>query len=239
MSNSWFQFKQFRIAQEACAMKVTTDACIQGAWTPLLANVRRVMDVGAGTGLLSLMLAQRRDQLTIDAVELEDAAAVQAQENVLASPWKDRITIVAGDVSACSFDHKFDLIISNPPFFSDSLLSGNTEKNRARHTVSLTQMALFKVLDNNLADDGYASVLLPFTEHVLWAALLQQNGWSEIARLHIRHNAGAAVKRIVSLSARTGSTLYEEELIIKKGSDYTTDFIRLLSPFYLHLQWSS
>src|SRR6476661_11279441 len=98
MSNQYFQFKQFMVQQDRCAMKVSTDACIQGAWTPIADDVQHVLDIGAGTGLLSLMLAQRNGQLHIDAIELDEQAASQAQENVAASPWKHKINVWQGDV---------------------------------------------------------------------------------------------------------------------------------------------
>src|ERR1700739_4799939 len=97
MGNSYFQFKQFTIAQDRCAMKVTTDACIQGAWTPLRPGIRRALDVGAGTGLLSLMLAQRNPDIIIDAIEADPAAAAQAAENAASSTWRDRVNIICAD----------------------------------------------------------------------------------------------------------------------------------------------
>src|SRR6185503_17847665 len=109
MSNSYFQFKQFRIEQDRCAMKVTTDACIQGAWTPLLPRIKRVLDIGAGTGLLSLMLTQRNPGITVDAIELDKEAAGQASANVNASAWKDSINIIEGDVCNYAFGQKYDL----------------------------------------------------------------------------------------------------------------------------------
>src|SRR4051812_43889814 len=111
MSNSWFRFKQFTIEQGNCAMKVTTDACIQGAWTAVLPQVKRVLDIGAGTGLLSLMLAQRVPGIIIDAIEYDAAAAAQARDNAIASPWKESINIIEADVCSYGFTHKYDLII--------------------------------------------------------------------------------------------------------------------------------
>src|SRR5690606_2219536 len=98
MSNSYFRFKQFTVHQEHCAMKVSTDACIQGAWTPIGAQVKNILDIGAGTGLLSLMLAQRQPQAKIDAIELDAAAAQQAAQNIAASPWADWVAVITGDI---------------------------------------------------------------------------------------------------------------------------------------------
>ena len=237
MSNPYFQFKQFRVEQERCAMKVTTDACIQGAWTPVLPGVKRVLDIGTGTGLLSLMLAQREPGIIIDAIEYDPDASGQAVANIAASPWKNRINVIEGDVLNYSFPVKYDLIISNPPFFNNSLLSDDVDKNRARHTVSLTNKNLLKVINENLTEGGYASVLLPYPEYVQWKSLLDENGWFEFERLCVCHRPGALIKRVVCLfSKKEAQGINEQTLIIQNGQhQYTPVFIDLLAPFYLDL----
>src|SRR5688500_11779251 len=130
MANQYFQFKQFSIQQDRCAMKVSTDACIQGAWTPIADNVKDVLDIGAGTGLLSLMLAQRNYDIRIDAVELDVEAAQQAKENVASSPWKDRVEVIQADVTQHSFTKLYDMVICNPPFFNNSLLGDTDTRNQ-------------------------------------------------------------------------------------------------------------
>jgi len=237
MSNNYFQFRQFRIEQELCAMKVTTDACIQGAWTPVLPDVKRVLDVGAGTGLLSLMLAQRANEIIIDGVEFDRDAARQATENVNGSLWKGRITIHEADARSFAAPVKYDLIISNPPFFNDSLLSSKEGKNLARHTLSLSYTDLLKVLNTHLADDGYASVMLPFPEYQKWQVLLAQNEWFELSRLYVKHTMAAPAKRVVGLfSKKKVLTADEQELVIMDDNNkYTNTFTDLLSPFYLSL----
>ena len=237
MSNTYFQFRQFRIEQQHCAMKVTTDACIQGAWTPIQPHVKRVLDIGAGTGLVSLMLAQRNPGILIDAIELDTAATAQATENISASPWHDRICILQGDATNYPFPHKYDLIICNPPFFSNSLLSSTQQKTMARHTLSLSQNDLFTIINDNLTDDGYASILLPIAEYQQWHTLIKNNGWHEVGKLSVSHTPGAQVKRVVSLCSKNVMEIAgEHQLVIKDSNQqYTPDFTALLSPFYLQL----
>ena len=236
MANNYFQFKQFKVEQDRCAMKVTTDACIQGAWTPVLPGVKRVLDIGAGTGLLSLMLAQRNADIAVDAIEFDKDACAQARDNATASPWTDLVNIIEGDVRTYDFSHKYDLIISNPPFFNNSLLGDTAAKNNARHTLSLSYTDLLNVMAGSLNDDGYVSILLPATEYGQWSDLMQENGWGEFERLSISHRPGAAVKRIVGLFHKKDVAGASKALLTIQGDDnnYTPAFIDLLAPFYLN-----
>ena len=218
-------------------MKVTTDACILGAWTPVFPGLKRVLDIGTGTGLLSLMLAQRSWEIAIDAVEIDMDAAQQARENFMASPWRERLKIVEGDVRDHPFMVKYDLIICNPPFFNNSLLSNDANKMVARHTVELSNKELADVILANLAEDGYASVLLPVTEYGVWKQLAEGGGMHEHGALLIKHRADAEVKRIVGLFSKSEPSFMEEEtLVIMDGEgNYTEGFRELLKAFYLAL----
>ncbi len=237
MSNTYFQFKQFRIDQDRCAMKVTTDACIQGAWTPILPGVKRVLDIGTGTGLLALLLAQRNQQITVDAIEFDAQAAGQAADNVNASPWKDRINIVEADVRGYRAADKYDLIITNPPFFNNSLLSEKDSKNMARHTLSLTYTELIAAVQANLSDDGYVSIMLPFTECAQWKDLASAQSLYEFERLSVSHKPNGSIKRVVGLFRKSETRSLRENVLVIKGDDnvYTPGFTDLLSPFYLDL----
>lgn len=237
MSNAYFQFKQFRIEQGDCGMKVSTDACIQGAWTPLDDNIKKVLDIGTGTGLLSLMLAQRYPDILIDAIELDAVAATQAAANIANSPWADRIHVIAGDIIAYPFAEQYDFIICNPPFFNKSLLGDDNQRNQARHTLALTYQQLFNVLEQRLAPSGYASIMLPLAEHEQWQFLLQQNGWHVHKKLLIQPAKGRQPNRVVSLCGRNTTMAGKEEMlsIRDKESNYTPDFIKLLKDFYLNL----
>ena len=150
MANNYFQFKQFTVYQGGCAMKVCTDACIFGAVVSAQAGnnplIKNVLDIGTGTGLLSLMMAQKTAAL-IDAIEIDPLAFVQAAKNFEQSPWHNKLTIHNTDVLEFHPEKKYDLIISNPPFFEGDLKSENRKKNAAKHDTTLTLEMLLKVID--------------------------------------------------------------------------------------------
>lgn len=236
MSNSYFQFKQFRIEQSRCAMKVSTDACIQGAWTPVENDIKNVLDIGAGTGLLSLMLAQRSIDCFIDAIELDENAARQANENFQHSPWTERLHCIHGDAKTVVFDKKYDLIISNPPFFKNSLLGDDVKRNQARHSLSFSLEDLMSVIDANLSEHGYCSVLLPVVEQQHWRNLLFENDYTIFLELNIHPSKGKAANRIVTVSSKSASSTHQEDLFIRnEGNNYSSSFEKLMQPFYLNL----
>ncbi len=164
MPNNYFQFKQFIIHQDNCAMKVCTDACVLGAWAAERMKgspVKNILDIGSGTGLLSLMLAQKISA-SIDAIEIDPLAAEQAKENVLNSIWHDNIHVIQTDLRNFIPGIKYDLIISNPPFFEDDLRSGNEQKNAAKHDSTLKLQELIQAAADHLDENGCFIVLLPF-----------------------------------------------------------------------------
>lgn len=218
-------------------MKVSTDACIQGAWAPIGIPVGRVLDVGCGTGLLSLMLSQRNSKLVIDALEVDKDAALQARENVEASPWSAQIRVFETDARGYLSDEKYDMVICNPPFFSGDLQAPDERRNRARHDISLSQTDLFEVLVRNLKTDGTACVLLPATEHAEWESLVVRHGWHVQRTLAIQPNSKKVVNRMVSvISENAAAPRIDEHLIIyQEGGGYTSSFVDLLRPFYLYL----
>ena len=120
MSNPYFQFKQFTVRHDKCAMKVGTDGVLLGAWAPVQ-NAKYILDVGAGSGLISLQLAQRNPWASITSIEIDPAAAAQAKENIQSSPWSDRMEVICSDFRDYHAENKFDLIVSNPPYFVDAL----------------------------------------------------------------------------------------------------------------------
>src|SRR5258706_1763990 len=192
LSNSYFQFKQFTIHQDQCAMKVTTDACLFGAWVaervgrreslvrsrePLLvsresgvgsrksggrrreAGARNILEIGTGTGLLALMLAQKTDAV-VDTIEIDKDAFEQGKENISVSPWKDRINIYHADANKVSFRSEYDIIISNPPFYENELKSPDEKKNLAHHG-GFRLIELLEIISFNLDASGQFYILFP------------------------------------------------------------------------------
>jgi tRNA1Val (adenine37-N6)-methyltransferase len=217
-------------------MKVSTDACIQGGWTPIEEHVKRVLDIGTGTGLLSLMLAQRNKDIIIDAIELDEHASRQAEENIANSLWAERINVVQADVRDYVFSEKYDLIICNPPFFRNSLLGDSEERNNARHALTLSYEDILRVFENVLSKTGYASVLLPIAEYEIWKVLLRKRGWFIAEELFVQPRENMNVNRVVGLCSRGAKDVVQEKLVIyEEGNKYTVAAARLLSPFYLNL----
>ena len=161
MSNDSFKFKQFTVHQNRCAMKVGTDGTLLGAWVSVPSDSVRILDIGTGTGLIALMLAQRVPKAMITGIDIDTDAVCQAVENVEASPFADRIQIVQADVSDFKAE-SFDIIVSNPPFFVDSLTCPDNQRTMARHTASLTYTTLMRSAFKLFTDKGRFSVIIPF-----------------------------------------------------------------------------
>lgn len=238
MANTFFQFKQFTVHQEHCAMKVCTDACIQGAFTAqYLAHkkVSAILDIGAGTGLLSLMLAQQIDA-AITAVELDPAAAKQARANFAASPWADRLTLTETDIREMTPALPYDFIITNPPFYEQALKSGHAQKDQAMHATNLSYQELIRAIDRQLAPSGEVSVLLPYTAFESFRTLAIAAGYQLREVLHIRQSVNHGFFRTVGIFSRgAGDTLVKELAIHDANRVYTSAFVALLMPYYLYL----
>ena len=164
MPNTYFRFRQFTIHQNKTAMKVCTDACLFGAWTVSeISNdkIERILDIGTGTGLLSLMVAQATDA-RIDSVEIDDNANEQASENFKASPWSSKLQLHHCAVQQFDPPYRFDLIICNPPFYENDLLSPDMKKNIAMHSTQLGADELFYSMRRLLAPGGKIAILVPY-----------------------------------------------------------------------------
>jgi len=228
--------KQMRIEQGDCAMKVSTDACIQGAWTATGNNCSRILDIGTGTGLLALMMAQRHPQANIDALEIEPAAFRQAKANTAHSIFSGQISVHQVDAKQWQSDVLYDMIICNPPFFSNSLKSDNSQRNLARHNDELSFEDLLKVITRLLQSDGIASILLPTSELPKWQDAESKTTLKTVKLLYIKPFPHSKTNRVIVLLSKQESRFSTEELIIYKApKQYTEEFISLMRPFYLHL----
>jgi tRNA1Val (adenine37-N6)-methyltransferase len=238
--NDYFQFQQFRIEQAPCAMKVSTDACLLGAAADL-SGATRLLDVGTGTGLLALMVAQRHPTVEIEAVEIDAAAARQAAANVAASPWAGRIRVQALSLAdyAATRPAPFSHLICNPPFFRLSLRSPDAARSTARHAdeASLSFAELARFAAEFLLSEGRLTVLLPPPEMQHFAAEAQAAGLHLASRLAVRHRPGARVTRQVCSFGLVPTPLVSSELSIHASAEagYSAGFRALLAGFYLAL----
>ena len=237
MPNEYFQFKQFTVRQDRCAMKVTTDACIFGAWIPLPVGAIRALDVGAGTGLLSLMLAQRFPQLQIDAIEIVHDAADQMRQNVAASPFPGRIKVFENDARVFAPEHRYYVLVCNPPFFATSLASPHQHRTIARHDKTLTFEELMKTMNRLSKEESTAFVLIPAARIGDWSRCCQEHGWSTVhtcfLQSHSADKKGRAfivAKKGIAESSTSRLCTYDAP-----GGPLSSDVRQLMRPFYLTL----
>ena len=222
-------------------MKVCTDACLFGAWVAAkIINVelpiKHGLDIGTGTGLLSLMLAQKKNHLQIDAVEIEKNAFEQAIENVDRSPWRNSIKVFHIDVKDFISINKYEFIISNPPFFENDLLSEEKNKNLAKHNAGLPLNDLINVVKRNLSVTGYFAVLLPYHRLIEFEKLAEENDFYLKEKVSVRQTPMHNFFRAMLLfSTEKNSTTSIEISIKNKDENYTTEFSALLRDYYLYL----
>ncbi|SHI34131.1 tRNA1(Val) (adenine(37)-N6)-methyltransferase [Flavobacterium terrae] len=233
-----FQFKQFKIEQDRCAMKVGTDGVLLGAWTPLINNPYNILDIGAGTGLIALMLAQRSNAEQIDAIEIDDNAYEQATENFENSPWNDRLHCYhAGlDEFVEEVEEEFDLIVSNPPFYTDDYKSGDELRDNARFEDSLPFEELVEAADFFLSDNGIFSLIVPFKEEEKIVALCQERELFPLKITRVKGTPTSEIKRSLLAFTRIQQTPLVDELIIEiSRHQYTPQYIELTKDFYLKM----
>jgi tRNA1Val (adenine37-N6)-methyltransferase len=232
LANTHFAFKQFTIHQDQTAMKVTTDACILGAYTDAQ-EAKNILDIGTGTGLLALMLAQKSNA-KIDAVEIDKNAYNQTVTNANESVFKDRITVHNTSIQDFKTINSYDLIISNPPFFQNHLKSETLARNNSIHTDSLSFEDLLHSILRLLSFNGTFVVLLPTYESSVFEQLSISKGLYPQKKLTIRHRKDTKILRIITTFGRTKKEIINEELIIKNPDEsYSPDFQSLLKDYYL------
>jgi tRNA1Val (adenine37-N6)-methyltransferase len=238
VSNPYFEFKRFTVFHERCAMKVGTDGTLAGAWTRLRDN-DVVLDVGAGSGLVSLMLAQRNGSVYITPIEIDEQAAGQATGNMMASPF--------GNIAECrniSFQEfagettcRYDLIVSNPPFFSASLKSPDRQRSMARHDDLLPVEDFIRLSAGLLSPQGRISFIFPFSEKEELLSLSAKNNLHVSRLTDVIPVAGSSPKRVLmELSATACETVSDELIIETERGVYSPEFTALVRNFYLYVE---
>lgn len=225
-------------------MKVTTDACLFGAWTTeQIKNEKLIitncLDIGTGTGLLPLLLSQKISALNFDAVEIDKDSFEQAKENIAASPWAGRIKVIHADARDLSSENKYAIIISNPPFYENELKGDNKKKNIAHHSDDLSLSELLKIIKNNLSTDGTFYLLLPYKRNEEIKKLIRETGLFIQQIIFVRQSVNHDFSRFMiagKLKAdESNETMINEITIRDEEQQYTDGFKNLLRDYYLHL----
>jgi len=249
MSNNYFQFKRFVVRQERCAMKVGTDGTLLGAWAR---GGQRVLDIGTGTGLIALMMAQRCPEALVTAVDIDAEAVRQARENVAESPFAERITVVEGDINTLlptsnignhishfsplisHFPPHFDAIVCNPPYFNDSLTCPDEQRTTARHTTTLTYRELMAAVARLLSDDGEFSVVIPFDCKARLEAEAALAGLSKTRECSVRTTPRKAPRRFLLAFRKHPVAVETTEGVLETEPGQRSDWYHALTnDFYL------
>jgi len=236
MSVKPFQFKEFTISQNKTAMKVGTDGVLLGAWVLIPENINSVLDIGSGTGLIALQLAQRCDAEIIDAVEIEPNAYEQTVENFENSPWGDRLFCYHASFQefADEIDDTYDLLISNPPFYTDTFKNLDASRALARHTKSLSFAELLSATAKLLSKTGSCAFIIPFNEEDNFLTLAVQNKLYPQRITRVKGNVNTTYKRsLLQLSFYKLPPKIEELSIEIERHVYTEAYINLIRDFYL------
>jgi tRNA1Val (adenine37-N6)-methyltransferase len=232
-----FHFKQFTIKQDQCAMKVGTDGVLLGAWAPLDNEPQNILDIGTGTGLLALMLAQRTNAQEIEALEIDGEAYEQAAENFENSPWNNRLYVYhAGlDEFVEEVAQVYDYIICNPPFYSEDYKTGNEKRNLARFEDALPFEELIEAADLFLSDNGIFSVIIPYKEEERFVLICQESNLFPLKITRVKGTPTSEIKRSLLAFSRYQQTTIITDLIIETSRhQYTPEYISFTKDFYIN-----
>lgn len=234
MRNPYFQFKQFTVWHDKCAMKVGADGVLLGAWTPVL-DAHRILDIGTGTGLVALMLAQR-SRAAITALEIEPLAAAQAAENIARSPWQERVEVVVGDFNHYRPNTRFDVIVSNPPYFVDSMKCPDSQRSVARHNNELTYTDLLQGVSALLAPNGAFTLVIPTDVADRVKEIAQAHCLYPSRQLDVITKPGGAPKRTLITFTFIQQECQLEELLTEVARhQYSDAYVALTKEYYLNL----
>lgn len=234
-----FQFKQFTVEQDRCAMKIGTDGVLLGAWAPITNNPFSILDIGTGTGVIALMLAQRSNAEQIDAFEIDEEAYEQAVDNFENSPWSDRLFCFhAGlDEFIEEPEEEYDLIVSNPPFYTEDYKSENEQRDLARFQDAMPFEELIEAADLLLSENGIFSVIIPFKEEVSFLAIAKEYELYPIKITRVKGTPTTAIKRsLLAFTRKENFDIKIDELVIETVRHiYTEEYIDLTKEFYLKM----
>jgi tRNA1Val (adenine37-N6)-methyltransferase len=237
MSSNSFVFKQFEIKQDKCAMKVGTDAVLLGAWADAT-QAKRVLDIGTGTGILALMIAQK-SEAQICAIDINIDSYQQAIENIHYSLWKDRIQLFHSSIQEFSktINEQFDLIITNPPYFTDAYKAKEISRNNARHTDELPFEILIECVCKLLQPQGVFYIILPFAEAQIFKNMAKQNNLCLVQSMRIKTKADKEPKRLLMKYSFEQKIQEETEIVIENDDrhHYTKEYIELTKDYYLDI----
>lgn len=240
MSKTPFVFKQFSVNQNRCAMKIGTDGVLLGAWASVENNPFAILDIGAGTGIISLMLAQRCNAEIIDAIEIDAAAYEQCVDNFESSPWGDRLFCYHASLNEFvdEIDDKYDLIISNPPFYSEDFKTDNKQRDIARFQDALPFNHLIQSATKLLTEDGKFTVIIPFKEEKHFIKIASTHNLYINKILHVKGNPNSQIKRsLLEFSFQESDIEITKNMLIIETDrhKYTSDYINLTKDFYLKM----
>jgi tRNA1Val (adenine37-N6)-methyltransferase len=239
ISEQPFRFKQFKIYQDKCLMKVGTDGILLGAWADV-AGAQEMLDIGTGTGVIAIMLAQRSEEARIDGVEIDQYSYEQAVQNVTDCPWNTRINVVHESIQnyAKQLPKQYDLIVSNPPFFSGGTFSSSQDRTSVRHTVKLPHGDLLRSVRQLLDSEGRFAVVLPLIEGLRFEEMARTYKLFCTRKKAVRPKADKPVERLLMLFEKVEKPIIEEpELVIQYDgrNNWTEDYIDLTKAFYLKM----
>lgn len=235
MSNQEFVFKHFKILQDKCAMKVGTDAVLLGAWV-ITSDAKKILDIGTGTGIIALMLAQKSNAL-IDAIDIDSNAYLQATENVNNCKWKERMNVHHSSLQqyVASCNHKYDLIVSNPPYFVDSSKAIEEARTNARHTDQLSFDDLLNGVLGLLASEGNFYVILPIKESLLFREMAEKQKLFLTKRTRVITRTDKPGKRLLMKFEFSKKPIEENVIVIEQDErhNYTNEYKELTKDYYL------
>lgn len=231
---STFQFKEFNIVQKDNAMKVGTDAMVLGAFINA-SNRQRGLDIGAGTGVLSLMIAQNNSDIIVDAVELDELSAKECELNFVNSKWSDRLNVHRGDFLEFETEDKYDLIISNPPYYQSTLVNEDSRKANARHEQSLPMRDFILKTRKLMTDDGEFWFIVPADDQFTWKKACTSANLHMVEKISINGKEGGETKRIIYVFCNHKSILEESSFSVRdKKNGYTEDYKELTREFHFN-----